>query len=50
MSHAFFLHLLGETKISDFAYTIVEQNIGQFEISVHGSNFVQSLEPIEDLF
>ncbi len=42
--------MLGETQISDFAYSVVEQNIGQFEISVHGSDLVQSLKSIQDLF
>jgi hypothetical protein len=50
MSNIFFLHLFGETKVSNFTNAIVEQNVCEFEISVHGPNLMKAFEAIQDLF
>ena len=43
LSHSFFLHLFGKTQISNFTNTIMQQNIGSFEVTMHCTNLMQPL-------
>ena len=50
-------HLFGKSQVGYFADSVMKEDVGRFEISVHGSNLMQTLrshdvylEPVENLF
>lgn len=48
--HFFLLQLLGKPEISYLADPLMKEDVGYFKVSVHGVDFVQPFEAIDDLF